>query len=149
MQPWQTSLKGYGVYTVPKIDVQLAGTFRRTPGAVGNANFVATNAFLATNSTLGRALSAGEANMSIALLTAEQTAQLVDGRNELDVRLGKVLRFGRTRSVVSLDIFNALNSDAIVTVNQTFTSWVAASGIPRPTEILNPRLMKISWQFEF
>jgi hypothetical protein len=147
--PWQTQLKMYGVYTIPRVDVQVAGTFRATPGAIANANYVATNAFLAANSTLGRPLSAGEANMSVALLTAEQTAQLVDGRNEFDVRLGKVLRFGRTRSVVSLDIFNALNSDAIVTINQTFTSWIAASGMPRPTEVLNPRLMKISWQFEF
>ena len=64
----------------------------------------------------------------------------------LDLRLGKVFRFGRTRSVVSLDIFNALNSDAVVTVNQAFASWIT---MPRPSEVLNPRLMKISWNLEF
>ena len=146
VQPWQTSLKGYGVYTVPRVDVQIAATFRRTPGAVGNANFVATNAYLAQNSTLGRPLSAGVANMTVALLSAEQTADILDYRNELDLRLGKVLRFGRARSVVSLDIFNALNSDAIVSVNQAFASWRT---MPRPSEVLNPRLMKISWNLEF
>jgi hypothetical protein len=54
-----------------------------------------------------------------------------------------VVRAGRTRSVVSVDIFNALNADAPLTVNQTFTAWLA------PTEILNARMAKISFQFDF
>jgi hypothetical protein len=144
--PFQTQMKMYGVYTVPVIDVQVAGTFRSTPGTPTNATLVANNAFLAANSTLGRPLAGGEANMTVQLIAPEETTMLIDRRNELDVRFGKVLRFGRTRSVVSLDVFNALNSGAIVSVNQAFASWLT---MPRPTEILNPRLMKISWQFEF
>jgi hypothetical protein len=144
--PFQTQFKGYGVYTVPVIDVQIAGTFRSTPGVPANANFVASNAYLAANSTLGRPLAGGEANMTIGLLSAEQTADLIERRNELDIRFGKVLRFGRARSVVSLDLFNALNSDATVSVNQAFASW---STMPRPSEILNPRMMKVSFQVEF
>jgi hypothetical protein len=63
-------------------------------------------------------------------------------RNELDFRIGKILLAGRSRSVVSLDIYNALNTDAIVNLNQNFGAWL------RPTEILNPRLAKISVQFD-
>ena len=33
-----------------------------------------------------------------------------DRRNELDIRIGKVLRFGRSRAVDQLDFFNALNT---------------------------------------
>ena len=69
--------------------------------------------------------------------------QYSDRRNELDIRVGKVLRFARTRSVVSVDIFNALNSDAVITYNQPYATYL------RPTEILNARLMKVSWQFDF
>ena len=44
-----------------------------------------------------------------------------DRVNELDLRFAKILRFGRTRTNVGVDIFNVLNSDAILTYNQTFT----------------------------
>jgi hypothetical protein len=141
--PWQTQMKAYGVYTLPKVDVQVAGTFRSTPGAPINANFVATNAFLATNSTLGRPLAGGAANLTVGLLSPEQTNDYIERRNELDLRFGKVLRFGRYRSVISLDVFNALNSDALISINQSFASWL------RPTEILNARLMKVTWNLNF
>jgi hypothetical protein len=140
-EPMLTQFKMYGVYTVPKVDVQVSGTLRSTPGNDINAAFTATNAYLAANSTLGRPLSGGAANISVQLF--EQRTMYVDRRNELDLRFGKVLRFGRTKSVVSLDLFNALNSDARISVNQNYATWL------RPTEILNARLMKVSLQLDF
>ena len=139
--PWLTSVKGYAVYTVPRIDVQLSGTFRSTKETAINANFTATNAYLTANANLGRALSGGAANMSIALLQPD--TMYLDRRNELDLRFGKVLRVGRARSVVSVDVFNALNNDAMLTVNENFASWI------RPQSILNARLVKFSVQFDF
>ncbi len=142
--PFQTQFKGYGVYTIPRIDLQISGTFRSTPSAPVMANLAATNAFLGTNSTLGRPLSGGVANMTIALLSPEQTLDnYIPRRNELDVRFGKIIRVGRTRNVISLDLFNALNSDALISVNQNFATW------QRPTEILNARLMKVSYNLSF
>ena len=139
--PWQTQFKGYAVYTVPRVDVQLSGTLRSTIGNQYNANFTATNAILASSSTLGRPLAGNAANIWIALLAPNST--FIERRNELDLRFGKILRFGRVRNVVSLDLFNALNSDALVSLNQSFASWL------RPTEILNARLMKISYTLDF
>ncbi|MBM3818634.1 MAG: hypothetical protein FJW14_06400 [Acidimicrobiia bacterium] len=142
--PFQTQFKGYGVYTIPRVDVQVSGMFRSTPASPVMANFVATNAVLATSSTLGRALSGNVANMTVALLSPEQTLEgYIPRRNELDLRFGKILRVGRTRNVISLDLFNALNSDALISVNQNFATW------QRPTEILNARLMKISYSVSF
>jgi hypothetical protein len=44
-------------------------------------------------------------------------------------------------------MFNALNTDAIVTQTQSYVlptpAWL------RPTEILNARLLKVSWAFDF
>jgi hypothetical protein len=139
--PMLTQLKMYGVYTIPRVDVQVAGTYRSIPGNEINAAFAASNAYLAGNSTLGRPLSGGTPNMTIGLLTPN--SEFIDRRNELDFRIGKILRAGRSRSVVSLDIYNALNTDAIVNLNQNFGAWL------RPTEVLNPRLAKISVQFDF
>ena len=139
--PYQTQFKGFAVYTVPRIDVQLSGTIRSVPGSVMRASFNATNAYLAENSTLGRLLAGGAANLAIDIL--EPNAMFLDRRNEVDLRFGKVLRFGRARSVVSLDVFNALNIDAVITANQNYGAFL------RPTSILPARLMKISLQLDF
>ena len=107
------------------------GTFRSVPADQRapaenfvNVALVATNAFLATNSTLGRPLSGTLPNMTLQILAPHQ--HYLDRRNELDFRVGKLLRSGRHRALVSIDIFNALNSDAIVNVNQS--SNLAAGG---------------------
>jgi hypothetical protein len=139
--PWQTQFKGYAVYTVPRVEVQVSGTLRSTIGSEYNANFTATNAVLASSSTLGRALSGRVANVSIALLAPNSTFN--ERRNELDLRFGKIVRVGRIRNVISLDLFNALNSNALISLNQAFASWLT------PTEILNARLMKISYNVSF
>ena len=43
-----------------------------------------------------------------------------DRVNEVDLRIGKILRFGRTRANVGVDIYNLLNSAAILSYNQSF-----------------------------
>jgi hypothetical protein len=139
--PWQTQFKTFGVYTVPKADVQVSGTFRSIPGDPLRAAFNASNAYLAANSTLGRALAGGAANITIDLV--EPYTVYLDRRNELDMRFGKLLRAGRTRTVVSMDVFNMLNIDAVVNANQNFAVW------RRPTQILNARVIKFSVQFDY
>jgi hypothetical protein len=123
----------------------VSGSFRSTPGSALAAGFTATNAYLAANSTLGRTLSGNAANVVIGIEEPNQI--FTERRHELDIRIGKVVRFNKTRSVFSVDFFNALNSNAIVNQNQAYvlptTAWL------RPTEILNARLMKLSWSFDF
>jgi hypothetical protein len=126
--------------------VQVSGTFRTTPGAAVNANLTATNAFLAGNSTLGRPLSGGAANTSLGLLSPNSL--FLERRNELDIRFGKVLRFGRARSVVSLDVFNALNTDVPIAASSTYSLTNAAAWL-RPTSILNARMFKVSVNLDF
>ena len=41
--------------------------------------------------------------------------------NQLDFRVGKILRFGRQRATISADLLNALNTDAILTYNQGYS----------------------------
>ena len=66
--------------------------------------------------------------------------------NEFDLRISKILRFGRTRTNVGIDIFNLLNSAAVLTYNQTFVpgvSWLA------PTSVLTPRFVKVGTTIDF
>jgi hypothetical protein len=69
-----------------------------------------------------------------------------DRVNELDFRVGKILKFGRMRTNVGFYIYNALNQAAVLTYNQTFVpngTWLA------PTAVLTPRFFKISAQIDF
>jgi len=47
------------------------------------------------------------------------------------------------RAIVSMDLYNALNSDAVVSVNQAFATYLV------PTEILNARVAKFTVNFDF
>ena len=40
--------------------------------------------------------------------------------NVIDLRIAKILRFGRTRTNVGVDIYNLFNSSAVLTYNQAF-----------------------------
>jgi hypothetical protein len=139
-EPMLTGFKALAIYIVPKIDVQVSGSFRSTPGTSLAPGLIATNAFLAANSTLGRSLAGNAANVVLGIERPNEA--FTERRNELDIRIGKVLRFGATRSVVSMDLYNALNSNAMITQNQAYASYL------RPVEILNARLIKFSWQFD-
>ena len=112
-----------------------------SPATRCDASFNASNAYLAANSTLGRPLAGGAANLAIDLVAPNEL--YLDRRNELDMRFGKVLRFGRARSVLSLDMFNATNNNVPITANQNFAAFY------RPTSILSARTFKFSAQFDF
>jgi len=107
---------GWGRTPSP-VDVLLSTTFRSDQGNPLQANYVVTSAQVAQ--TLGRPLSGNTPSITVNLL--EPGAQWGDRINEFDLRVAKVLRFGRTRSNVGVDIYNLLNSAAVLTYNQSFT----------------------------
>jgi hypothetical protein len=139
--PFLTQAKLLASYTVPRIDVVVAGTFQSLPGPLLAANFVASNALV--QPSLGRPLSGGAANTTVNLVAPGTIYG--ERLNELDLRLTKAIKFGRTRTHVNFDAYNALNGNAVRSVNATYTttSWLV------PTAILDPRLYKISVQFDF
>jgi hypothetical protein len=156
--PYLTQAKLFGVYVIPKVEVQVSGTFRSVPGQIqgniaenfANVALVATNAFLTTNSNLGRPLSGSLPNTTLQILAPQE--HYLDRRNELDLRVGKLLRAGRHRALVSIDFFNALNSDAVVNVNQASNLTATGNALAsywRPTEILNARTMKFTVTYDF
>jgi hypothetical protein len=86
-------------------------------------------------------LSGGAANATVNLI--EPNTMFGDRINQLDLRIGKVLRVGRSRSVVGVDIYNALNNNAVLLENFAYSVW------RRPAQILAPRFARISLQFDF
>ncbi len=70
--------------------------------------------------------------------------------NELDVRFAKILRLGRTRANVALDLLNAMNADTILVPNQNFIpggAWLTPTGTQTP--VMTARTAKITVQYDF
>jgi len=153
--PWLPSLKSLASYMIPKADVQVGATFMSKPGlsvGVGTgtpvgagdlaANFAVANAVVIPS--LGRSLSGNASNVTVNLIPA---GTLYGNRiNELDLRAAKIIRFGRKRAIVSVDIYNALNISPALSYNQAFIpggAWLI------PASVMTARFATLSAQFEF
>ena len=68
-------------------------------------------------------------------------------RNNIDLRIAKILRYGATRTQVGVDIFNLMNADTVTNYNFGFVpasgSWLT------PTAIVPARYARISVQVDF
>ncbi len=138
--PFATQFKGLMSYTIPKVDVQVSSTIQSLPGASLAANLVVPSAQVAQ--TLGRPLAGSAASVTVNLI-APQT-MFGDRINQVDFRIAKVLRFGRNRAQVGVDIFNAMNSNVPLGYLQTYGStWL------RPTSVLDARFARVSGQIDF
>jgi hypothetical protein len=137
-----TQVRGLASYIVPKIDVQVSGVFQSKQGALLSANYAVPAATVAQ--TLGRAPSGNVTSVTINLI--EPGSRYGDRLNQLDFRIAKILRFGRTRTMVGIDLYNALNSSAVLTYNNAFVpggTWL------QPVTVLTGRLMKFSAEITF
>jgi hypothetical protein len=120
--PFLTQVKFLGSYEIPKIDVLVSGALQSVPGPQVLGNFVATNALVSPS--LGRPLAGGAANVTVNVVPPG--GMYGDRRNQLDLRVGKLLRFGRTRTKVNLDINNVLNANPVLTENPSFAGVPSA-----------------------
>lgn len=134
----RTQVKGFGSYTIPKVQLQVSASFQSNPGAVVWANYVASNAIIAP--ILGRNLT-GASNATINLVSP---GSMYSPRvNQVDLRVARPLSFGRFRTSVSLDLFNLFNANPVTAENANFASW------RQPTRILQARFIKIGAQVDF
>ncbi|HEY6509922.1 MAG TPA: hypothetical protein VIY56_17990, partial [Vicinamibacterales bacterium] len=146
--------KGLATYILPKIDVSVSGTFTSKPGiqvsgfgtpVAGGAfaaNYTVSNAVVAP--ILGRPLAGNAPNITVNLI--EPHSILGARVNELNMRFGKVFRFGQTRANVGVDFFNLLNAATPLSYNQAFIpngAWLT------PTSVLSARFAKLSLQLDF
>ena len=151
---WQTNLKGLASYTMPKIDVLISATWKSVPYPGNNFPSVTSQslggqvlAVPIAETNLGRPLSSGNV---IEFLNIVEPGKLYGDRlNQADLRVGKNLRFGRTRTMVALDIFNLFNSNTPDVYQTNYTPPGATSTYLNPLSITVGRFFKVSAQFDF
>ncbi|MBM3819889.1 MAG: TonB-dependent receptor [Acidimicrobiia bacterium] len=139
--PLLTQVKLLGAYTIPRIDLQVSGTFQSFDAPQNGiiANFVAANAQVAPS--LGRPLSGGVANVTVNLI--KPFSEYGSRVNQFDMRVSRMLRFGGTQTRLALDLYNALNAAPVMTENPNYAAF------RRPTSIMAARFAKISMQVDF
>ncbi len=148
--PFLTQIKGLATYTLPRIDVQIAGTFQSKPTVGANQPGIATESLAANwvvansvvSQPLGRVLSGGAAN---AIVNLVKPGTLYGERiNQIDFRVGKIFRLENKRINIALDIYNVFNTSAVESYQQAFgPRWL------QPTGIIPARFAKVTTQFDF
>jgi hypothetical protein len=137
---WQSQVKALGSYTVPRLDILVSGTIQSLPGPLVLANYTATNAQV--QGSLGRPLSGNAQNITVNII--EPGSVYGDRLNQIDLRVGKIFRFGSRRVSGNIEFYNILNSDAVLRENVSFgPAW------RRPSSVVPPRMWKVSTQVDF
>jgi hypothetical protein len=158
---WQTNLKGLATYNVPRIDVLVSGTFRSLPYA-GNefpsiqsqslsGQVLAFNipaiGLVDPNLKLGRPFGSGQA---VEFFNLVEPGKLYGDRlNAVDLRFGKILKYNRTKTQVTVDVYNLFNSNTTEVYQRNYTAPGATSTYLNPLSIMSARFFKITAQIDF
>ena len=148
-KPWgaATDVKFIVVYPLP-YDIQTSAVYQNSAGIPITANYVVSNAAIA--SSLGRNLS--DCAIGAATCNANRTIALIPDNSmfepraqQLDLRFTRTFRFGGTRRLrPSLDVYNLFNAATVLAMNTTYgPSWKDV------TQILNGRQLRFGAQFDF
>jgi hypothetical protein len=63
--------------------------------------------------------------------------------SQLDLRLARPVRLGRTKTMFQFDRYNALNVDTVTGINTNYASWL------RPQAVILGRFAKLGVQRDF
>ena len=156
-EPWLTSFRGLASYRIPKVDVLVSTSIRSTRtvasenasnGSSLAANYQIPNTVV--QQLLGRLPAGASAaqNTTVNLLAPSELYPL-ERRTEVDVRFAKILRFGRSRLDLGVDLYNLFNSNTTTTYQQTYLYTDNGATWLDPTAILAPRLARFNATLSF
>lgn len=126
--PFLTQIKGLASFTVPRVNLQVSGTFQSKPTVGQNFPGIASESLVA-NRVVGSA-QAGRPLSGVAITTVNivKPGTLYGDRlNQFDLRVARGVSFERGRVNLAVDIYNLFNTSVADSYQQTFgTSWLSA-----------------------
>ena len=140
LNSYQNRVKLNVSYPLP-YGFQAAAVYQNLPGTYYSA--LTTFSTAQAQVTLCRALSGGTRTITVDLVPLYN--HFLDGRiTQLDFRLSKIAKIGRTRLQGNLDVFNLVNSNTVLGVQQQYgATWL------QPTAIMPGRMLKLGFQVDF
>jgi hypothetical protein len=159
VEPWQTALRGSATYTIPKVDVLISAVLRSQPPTLLGATAEQTANWQVPNSVIAAALghlppgAAATGNTIIEIGDGEHRIYADNRRTQLDMRFAKIVRFGRTRADVGVDLNNLTNTNYATGYNTTYRNVTDDTALPSgwgtPTSIVNPRFVRLNFTVNF
>jgi hypothetical protein len=140
--PVQAQVKFQGSYALPWWGLQTSATVQSLPGPQITASYVVPNALIAP--VLGRNLTSATATLQL----IGPGTLFADRVNQMDVRVAKTVKVGRSRIQGMFDVYNVFNASAVLSLNTAYAPPPATSWL-RPLSILPGRLAKFGVQFDF
>jgi len=116
-----------------------------TNGASRSATYRMTAAQFLT--ATGRPLAPGLATQDVDLLLPG--ALYGDRINVVDMRFAKVLRLGRSKANVGMDLYNLFNTNTATTYETVYDPATNGVRWMQPTAVLLPRFMRFNVQLDF
>jgi hypothetical protein len=159
VDPFQTQVRGLATYIIPRVDVLVSAAIRSQPPVILGATNQTTAQWVVPNSVIAAALGHLPVGATAAGTTTIQITDNVNRvyadnrRTQIDMRFAKVLRLGRTRSDVGIDLNNLLNTNYATGYQTTYTYSVgnAQQGGTwgNPTSIYTPRFIRFNYTINF
>jgi len=130
--PFQSDFKFAGSQPLP-FGVQLGANFASYAGAP-----------LAVNWSVPANLFPGGRTQSVTVNLTPPGSKFLNRWNQLDLSFHKIVRVQRMRIDGALDMFNALNSNVVLSENQNY-----GTSLGQPQAVLQGRLLRLSAQIKF
>jgi hypothetical protein len=138
-ESWQTQIRGYATYIIPKVDVLASGIFRFQPNSMFGVGATPEG-----NSTGLSATWVAPTGQQVNLLPPGQ--YFADRINQVDARLGKIVKFGRNSANIAIDVLNLFNAN---TGTAFQTNYGDGTQYLNPTQIVNPRFVRFNVTVDF
>jgi hypothetical protein len=167
--PYQTTLRASASYNIPWVDVLVSGVFQSLPGVDISANLTYTkeqlqwNAASASRATRPCANAANGVGCVSSPFTPTTVSVPLLLNNEMygervtyaDMKFAKNIRFAGKRAQIGVDVYNIMNSNAILGYNANYvvdnpaTPAVEPNTWLDPMTLISPRYVRFQVQFDF
>jgi hypothetical protein len=145
--PWETTVRGFGSYTIPKVDVLVSATVRSQPPLTINAQWQIPNTMVRDQLGFLPPSLLATGNSMVDLTDSDHRLFGEGRRTQVDMRFAKVLRFGRTRTDIGVDLWNLFNTNYATSYEDTFT--VGSDTFYTPEAIYAPRFVRLNFTVNF
>jgi hypothetical protein len=148
--PWQTTLRGLASYTIPRVDVLVSATVRSEPPLEIGADWPVPNSVI--RSALGFLPPGTNPNGNTTIAIDDNAHRIFadNRRTQIDMRFAKVLRFGRTRTDVGVDLWNLLNTNYATGYEDNYSFTLPNGGSwATPDSIYAPRFVRLNFTVNF
>ena len=148
---WAPVYKALASYTLPWQDIRISGTFQSLVGPVRQASVLYTQAQV--TAALGRPATVAGNKSALAIEPFNATGffgtAFGDRLNQLDLRFSKIVKFGAKNTLdLNFDLYNAFNSDAVLTENATYSGTNGGAWL-LPTTVIQGRIIKFGMRLDF